>query len=238
MPSNSKRTAKTKRKRTGESAVKQAKVKVKKTKKRKKKPTPEELAAKAAAALNEVEENKKEDQPTKTTLMPVELITHEELEKITRENSFMLNPMLANASLQKDLAIASSRTSDLQKLHDHLFDVETLNWMDDKTKVSLYAVAVQDHHKTMAAKIKIAELSDKNRILRDVSKYYAELEKQKEIEATDTSHTSAIIQALLSESMRHAMDDEIQKKWGGSNSYRPPENTDFEILAIDENADE
>ena len=81
------------------------------------------------------------------------------------------------------------------------------------------------------------EISDKNRILREASKYYAELEKRKEIEASDESHTTEVIQALLTESMRQAMDDEIRKKWNGSNTYRPPENTNYEILAIDPNAD-
>lgn len=232
MPSNSKRTEKSKRKSSRQSV--DTEVKKAKKKKRKKK-TAEQKAAEMKAAFEQVESNKKEE--IVSTLVPVQLLSPGELESITRDNSFMLNPLIANASIQKDLVIASNRTKDLEALHNYLFDPINQSNMEDKTLVALYSIAINDHHKTIAEKIKISEISDKNRIIRDTLKYYVEKEKEREMESVDNSHTSEIIQALLSESMRHQMDDEIKKKWNGSNSYRPQENTDYEILAVDPDAD-
>lgn len=238
MPSNSKGTGKTKRKRTGQSAVNKAKKdKEKKLKKRRKKKTREEKHEAAMNAAEQIEQNVEE--PTVTTaVVPVQLVTREELEKLTRENSIALNPMLLNASLQKDFEMCNQRAADLYSLHQYLFDPANQCQFDEKTLVTLYSVGVKDHHAQMNAKLKIAEMSEKARVIRDTEKYFNEQKKQKEIEAEDTSHTSEIIQALLSESMRHALDDELNKKWGGSNSYRPPENTDYEILSVDPDAED
>lgn len=247
MPSDSKRTEKSKRKRSRKSTVDKAEnkkrtkktQKAKKTKKRKRL-TQEEINERAKAAFAEVEAGKVdvEEMQTTTAIVPAQLLTREELDQFTRENSFLLNPVLANASLQKDLQLAAMRAHDLQNLHEYLHDPVNQANFDEKTLVTLYGIGIQDFHKTMTAKLKIAEMSDKARILRDASKYYVEQEKQREIAAEDTSHTSEIIRALLDESMRHALDDELNKKWQGSNSYRPPEESDYEILAIDENADD
>lgn len=233
MSSNSKRTSKTKRKRTSESAIEKSK----KTKRRKKKSTAEKVQE-FNEVIDQIEDSVEKGEVVESEVVRCSLITREELEKITRENSFILNPLLANASIQKDLEMAAMRSSDLPKLHKYLFDPVNQATFDDKTLVNLYSIAVKDHHAQMAIKVKIAEMSDKARLIKETGKMYLEREKQREIDSEDTSHTSEIIQALLSESMQHAIDDEINKKWGGSNSYRPPENKHYDIIAIDPNAEE
>ena len=34
------------------------------------------------------------------------------------------------------------------------------------------------------------------------------------------------------------MNDQLELQTGGSNTYRPPENNNFEVVSMDENADE
>ena len=210
--------------------------KAKSRKSRKPRLTKAEKAERAKQAFFEVEENK--TKPQETSVMPVSLLTDEEIAAMTRENSFLLNPVVANASLQYDLINASSRAKDLENLHKYLFDPMNQTHMEDKTLVSLYAIAIQDHHKTNSEKIKLAEMSDKARLLREAAKFYTEQENRKEMRDIDNSHTSEIVHALLSESMRKAMEDEISKKWGGSNSYKPAEKIKYEIMSVDPNADD
>lgn len=177
---------------------------------------------------------RKENTPTQVS---TSIMSPSELQRYTRENSFILNPMLANAWFQKDLEFAVKRSNSAETLHDYLFDPLRLSQFEDKDLISLYGIAINDVNKRTQINLKLAETSEKHRLVRENMKIYLEMEKQRNLETPDNPHTSEILEALINESLRKSLDDEIRKKWGDNNSYRPPENEDYKIIAIDPDAD-
>lgn len=165
-------------------------------------------------------------------------MSQEELDALNQTNSYLVNSQLMNNWFQRDIQFANRRAFDLEKLHNHLFDLETQANMDEKTLVALYNIGINDMNKRAQMMLKIAETSEKSRLIREINKRMADQAKKASIEGTEQSHTIKTLQLLLDESMRHTLEDECQKKYGSSNSYRPPEDESYEVLAIDINADE
>lgn len=175
----------------------------------------------------------------KTKNLPSEIISETELKSFTSENSFLLNPAIPNAIFNKDIIFSQERAESARGLHEHLFSMETLSKLDDKTLVSLYAIAIGDINRSRALNMKLAETSEKSRWYKEVAKFYQDIEKQKILSSSpEQSRSQELIQSLLSETMRHNMEDELEQKYGGSNSFKPIENRDYEIVTIDPDADD
>lgn len=110
--------------------------------------------------------------------------------------------------------------------------------MDEKNVVTLYGMMLKDSQFQKTSNIKIAEIKENTRIIAGLTKMKAEQLKRQEIENQDTTHVGSLINTLLDESLRIAMNDQLELQTGGSNTYRPPENTNYEVISIDENADD
>lgn len=125
------------------------------------------------------------------------------------------------------------------KVHDFLFSPQTFNNLENKDIINLYAILLNDLAKSRAQNMKLAETSEKSRFMKDLSKIMADLAKRKaEASSAEINDTTERIQILLDESIRMALDDEFDQKLGGSNTFKPVENKDYEIVTIDANADD
>lgn len=157
---------------------------------------------------------------------------------LTNESSYVTSAQMMAQWLQDDIKFANKRRNDLEKLHDHLFSLEAQNEMDYKTLVTLYGMGIKDVNTRTNQMIKIAETSEKSRFLRNLAQSFADQVKKTEMSTNSQSHTYRVVQALLDESMRYTLEDEMVRKYGNNNSYRPPEDESYEVLAMDPNADE
>lgn len=166
------------------------------------------------------------------------LINKETLDNITKDNSFLLNPVIAHCWFQEDLLFARKRAVAAEKLHDLLFDPSMINQLEPKELISLYSVSLNDIQKQKQMNMKFVEMSDKHRLYRDTMKLYQEQEKRKAIQGSSSSHVDVIIDKILDESLRHSLDDQMLQQYQGSNSFKPKENAEFTIEVLDENADE
>lgn len=169
----------------------------------------------------------------------LEIVPIEELQKLTQENSFLLNPAIPNYIFQQDVIFSQIRAKSTMKVHDFLFSPQTFNNLESKDIINLYAILLNDLAKSRAQNMKLAETSEKSRFMKDLSKIMADLAKRKaEASSAEINDTTERIQILLDESIRMALDDEFDQKLGGSNTFKPVENKDYEIVTIDANADD
>ena len=123
-------------------------------------------------------------------------------------------------------------------LHKQIFDPAFLNTLKGDTLVNLYSTMLKDMQHQKTSNIKIVEMKENTRIIAGIAKAYAEQESRRQIAQSEKSHVDSFIQKLLDESLRHAMLDQQDKQIGGSNSYRPIENQNFDIIVKDANADD
>ena len=164
----------------------------------------------------------------------MDIISIEDLYNLTEENSFLLNSAVPNIVFQKDVIFSQERAKSCKILHEYLFDKRTLDRLKDETLVNLYSIAINDLNKSRALNMKLAETSEKSRWFKDLHKTVHELNRQRlEAKTLEKDHTLEMIRYLLSGSMRLALEDELEKKYGGSNSYRPIENKNYEVITID-----
>lgn len=168
---------------------------------------------------------------------PVNL-TDEQLGNLIKENSFLISPLAQNNWFERCFAFEAQRMVDTQKLHNMLFDPSQIKDLENKELVTLYTTLIKDQQFQKTSNMKIVEMKENNRMISALSKAYAEQESRRQIAQSEQSHIDTMIQDLLDQSLRHAMDDQINKQIGGSNSYRPLENKNFDIVIKDKNADE
>lgn len=169
----------------------------------------------------------------------MDIISMEDLYNLTAENSFLLNSAVPNVVFQKDVIFSQERLNSCKTLHEYIFDKRTLDRFKDESLISLYSIAINDVNKSRALNMKLAETSEKARWFKDLSKTVHELGRQKlESQSLEKDHTVEMIRCLLTGSMRLALEDELEKKYGGSNSYRPIEDKNYEIVTLDPNIED
>ena len=166
-------------------------------------------------------------------------ISDEQLQQIIKENSLLLSPLAQNNWFEKCFAFEAMRMNTAMKVHQYLFDPRTFDRLEDKDIVTVYQALLKDAQHQKISNMKIVEMKETSRIISGLSKAYAEQEKRRQISSSgQQSHVDKLVQTLLDESLRHAMNDQMNKLYGGSNTYRPPEDKSFEIVVKDPNADE
>lgn len=161
-----------------------------------------------------------------------------QLAQVVRENSFLLNPITQNNWFEKSFEFEAQRMQSTQWLHGQIFDPAFLTTLKGDTVVNLYSTMLKDIQHQKSTNLKIVELKENNRVISGIAKAVAEQESRMKIAQTEKSHIDTFMSKLLDESLRYAMEDQQMKQIGGSNSYRPPENKNFEIIVKDANADE
>ena len=157
---------------------------------------------------------------------------------MVQDNYFVLNPLVQNNWFDKCFDFEAKKLKSTEELHDLIFNPSYVTKMDEKNLVTLYGMMLKDSQFQKTSNIKIAELKENARIISGLAKMKAEQIKRQEIENQDTTHVGTLINTLLDESLRIAMNDQLELQTGGSNTYRPPENNNFEVVSMDENADE
>lgn len=167
-----------------------------------------------------------------------EILSTGEVQQLVKENSFVLNPVVQNNWFEKCFNFEAKKLKDTEKLHDLIFSPSYIKDMEEKNIVSLYGMMLKDSQFQKTSNIKIAEIKENARIVTGLAKMKAEQIKRQEIENQDTTHVGSLINTLLDESLRLAMNDQLDLQTGGLNTYRPPENKDYEVISIDENADD
>ena len=119
-----------------------------------------------------------------------------------------------------------------------IFSPNYITKMEEKNVVALYGMMLKDSQFQKTSNIKIAEIKENARIIAGLNKMKAEQIKRYEIENQDKTHVGSLVNTLLDESLRLAMNDQLDIQTGGINTYRPPENTNYEIISIDENMED
>jgi len=160
------------------------------------------------------------------------------MQQLIEGNSFVLNPLIQNNWFDKCFEFEKKKLSSTEKLHDLIFDPSYLKDMEEKNVITLFGMMLKDSQFQKSSNIKIAEIKENARIVAGLTKMKAEQVKRQEIESQDTTHVGSLINTLLDESLRIAMNDQLDLQTGGLNTYRPPENTDYNIVTLDENADD
>lgn len=150
----------------------------------------------------------------------------------------MLSPLVQNTWFDKCFSFEAKKFKSTEQLHDMIFNPSFITNMEEKNVITLYGMMLKDNQFQKSSNIKIAEIKESNRIIAGLTKLKAEQIKRREIENQDSTHVGSLINTLLDQSLRLAMNDQLDVQTGGSNTYRPPENKNYEIVSIDENADD
>lgn len=185
-----------------------------------------------------VKRSRTKSKKIETKVVEGELLSSEEIDQMIADNAFVLNPLSQNGWFEKCFDFENLRMNSTRYLHEMVFNPSYLTKMDEKNVVTLYNTMLKDLQFQKMSNIKIAEMKENSRFITNITKLKAEQAKKKEIEGQDSTHIGKMIDNLLDESLRHAMADQMNVQYLGSNTYRPPENTNFEIMTIDENADD
>lgn len=167
-----------------------------------------------------------------------EVLTNGEIQQLVKDNSFVLNPVVQNNWFEKCFEFEAKKLKSTEQLHDLIFSPSYIKDMEEKNIVTLFGMMLKDSQFQKSSNIKIAEIKENARIVTGLAKMKAEQIKRQEIENQDTTHVGSLINTLLDESLRLAMNDQLDLQTGGLNTYRPPENKDYEIVSIDENAED
>ena len=161
-----------------------------------------------------------------------------QIAQVVRENSFLLNPVTQNNWFERSFDFEAERMQSAQWLHKQVFDPAFLNTLKGDVVVNLYSQMLKDVQHQKMSNLKIVELKENNRVVSGIAKAVAEQESRRQIAQSEKSHIDTWVQKVLDESLRYAMIDQENKQIGGSNSYRPPENKNFDIVVKDPNVDE
>ena len=167
-----------------------------------------------------------------------EILSTQEVQQLVKENSFVLDPTVQNNWFEKCFEFEAKKLRSTEQLHDLIFSPTYIKDMEEKNIVTLFGMMLKDSQFQKTSNIKIAEIKENARIIAGLSKMKAEQIKRQEIKNQDTTHVGSLINTLLDESLRIAMNDQLEIQTGGINTYRPPENKDYEVISIDENADD
>ena len=158
-----------------------------------------------------------------------EMLSTNEVQQLIKENSFVLDPTVQNNWFEKCFEFEAKKLKSTEQLHDLIFNPSYIKDMDEKNVVTLFGMMLKDSQFQKTSNIKIAEIKENTRIISGLTKMKAEQIKRQEIENQDTTHVGSLINTLLDESLRIAMNDQLEIQTGGSNTYRPPENTNYEV---------
>ena len=161
-----------------------------------------------------------------------------EVKQLVRENSFVLNPTVQSNWFDRCFEFEAKKLRSTERLHDMIFSPSYLKDMDEKNIITLFGMMLKDSQFQKTSNIKVAEIKENTRIITELTRMKAEQKKRQEIEGQDVTHVGSLINNLLDESLRLAMNDQLDLRTGGLNTYRPPENTNYEIISIDENAED